>query len=304
MNRKTIPENPIGKSDPDRFDVIHEIEKFNPYHDSRGRFATAGGAASFTYKPGQGAMYDNAIAREKERTAALQAAEKPKFTFTPAKTKKEAVEYATTELGFKKASYGTKLDIDTINNINENIARVQQKYPEVKGAVSELKTWQHKSAYAAIETRSDGSMKFLIGTNQYGKGMDSVSKKYASDVSTGFHPAGTNESSIIYHEYGHVLANISTKQSMGVSASGKIAANYADQYKFVSSRKNSSIEREWVSTAAQNTGQTLASIVNGVSRYANKNAAETFAEAFSEVMGSASPRKEAVAVVKASGWYR
>lgn len=48
--------------------TFEEILKFNPYHDSKGRFTTAGGATSFTYKPGQGAMYDNAIAREKERT--------------------------------------------------------------------------------------------------------------------------------------------------------------------------------------------------------------------------------------------
>ncbi len=59
---------PIDKAD--RFDVIEEIEKFNPYHDRLGRFATADGAASFTYKPGQGKMYDNAIAREKERSKA------------------------------------------------------------------------------------------------------------------------------------------------------------------------------------------------------------------------------------------
>lgn len=307
MSRRTIPEyteeNPIGKSDPDRFDEIHEIEKFNPYHDRLGRFSTANGAASFTYKPGASTAHDRAIAREKERHAAAEAA-KPKFTFTPAKTKKEAVAYATTELGFQKASYGTKLDIDTINHINEQIARVQHEYPEVKGAVSELKTWNHQSAYAAIETQSDGSMKFLIGTNQYSQGLDAVKRQYASDVSTGFHPIGTDAGSIVYHEYGHVLANISTKQGMGVSAKGKVAANYADQLKFIISRKSNSVEKEWLFEAAKTTGSKPSELMKTISRYAQKNPAETFAEAFSEVMGSASPRKEAVEIVKASGWYR
>lgn len=306
-SRRTIPENteenPIGKSDPDRFDEIHEIEKFNPYHDRLGRFSTANGAASFTYKPGASTAHDRAIAREKERHAAAEAA-KPKFTFTPAKTKKEAVEYAQTQLGFQKASYGTKLDIDTINHINEQIARVQHEYPEVKGAVSELKTWNHQRAYAAIETNSDGSMKFLIGTAQYSQGLDAVKRQYASDVSTGFHPIGTNAGSIVYHEYGHVLANISTKQGMGVSAKGKVAANYADQLKFISSRKSNSVEKEWLFEAAKTTGSKPSEIMKTVSRYAQKNPAETFAEAFSEVMGSASPRKESVELVKASGWYR
>lgn len=36
-----------------RFDYITEVEKFNPYHDSRGRFTTSGNAASFTYSPRQ-----------------------------------------------------------------------------------------------------------------------------------------------------------------------------------------------------------------------------------------------------------
>ena len=50
---------------------LYDIEKFNPYHDKLGRFSTSGGAASFTYKPGKGKMYDNAIEREKERTSKM-----------------------------------------------------------------------------------------------------------------------------------------------------------------------------------------------------------------------------------------
>lgn len=53
--------------------TFEELFKFNPYHDRLGRFATAGGATSFTYKPGQGKMYDNAIAREKERVGRADA---------------------------------------------------------------------------------------------------------------------------------------------------------------------------------------------------------------------------------------
>lgn len=49
-------------------DIYHivEIEKFNPYHDSKGRFASAQGATSFTYSPGKSKAHDNAIARAKE----------------------------------------------------------------------------------------------------------------------------------------------------------------------------------------------------------------------------------------------
>lgn len=66
------PEFPVGKSDPDRYDEIEEVEKFNPYHDSRGRFSNAQGAASFTHRtrdPAKQHWADRAIAREKELDA-------------------------------------------------------------------------------------------------------------------------------------------------------------------------------------------------------------------------------------------
>lgn len=60
----------VGKSEEDRFDDIEEVEKFNPYHDGRGRFSTADSAASFTHRtrdPAKQHWADAAIAREKER---------------------------------------------------------------------------------------------------------------------------------------------------------------------------------------------------------------------------------------------
>lgn len=64
----------IVKADQDRFDEIEivEVGKFNPYHDSRGRFATANAATSFTHRtrdPGKQHLADAAIEREKERDA-------------------------------------------------------------------------------------------------------------------------------------------------------------------------------------------------------------------------------------------
>lgn len=48
-----------------------QVLKFNPYHDSLGRFTTASGAASFTFRtkdPAKQSLADRAAAREKERT--------------------------------------------------------------------------------------------------------------------------------------------------------------------------------------------------------------------------------------------
>lgn len=63
------PECSVGKADADRFDEIEEVHKFNPYHDNRGRFSNAQGAASFTHRtrdPAKQHWADRAIAREKE----------------------------------------------------------------------------------------------------------------------------------------------------------------------------------------------------------------------------------------------
>lgn len=48
---------------------FNNIEKFNPYHDRLGRFASASGATSFTYSPGKSKAHDMAIARQKEQHA-------------------------------------------------------------------------------------------------------------------------------------------------------------------------------------------------------------------------------------------
>lgn len=45
-----------------------DLRKFNPYHDSRGRFSSADGAASFTYAPGKSKTHDKAIAAERVRS--------------------------------------------------------------------------------------------------------------------------------------------------------------------------------------------------------------------------------------------
>ena len=47
-----------------------DILKFNPYHDNKGRFASADSATSFTYAPGKSTAHDKAIQRAKDAHAA------------------------------------------------------------------------------------------------------------------------------------------------------------------------------------------------------------------------------------------
>ena len=52
--------------------TFSEVLKFNPYHDSKGRFTSGSGGnyASFTYAPGKSKAHDNAIARERAKQRA------------------------------------------------------------------------------------------------------------------------------------------------------------------------------------------------------------------------------------------
>lgn len=63
---------PVQKADADQFDMIEEVEKFNPYHDERGRFSTADRYDQFTITtrdPNKQHWADAAAARERERDA-------------------------------------------------------------------------------------------------------------------------------------------------------------------------------------------------------------------------------------------
>lgn len=312
---------------------VEPVEKFNPYHDERGRFASRGRYSFFTIRtkdPGKQHWADMAVAREKDkeadRNARLRAQRKEKeaqerkrkeqeqnqqakVEFTPAKSKKEAVSYAKENLGFKNVSFGTKMDLDTINHINRNITEIQAKYPEVKGAVSTLKTTAQKGVYAFVKTHGSGEMELNVSTKVYSKGVDAVEKLYKHGVDSGFAPAGTKADSVIWHEYGHILGAISTKQKHGLGPSETISRNdYNAMVDFMTDKKGGVMETEWITKAAQSLGmgdwsgqqQMKASI----SKYATYNNKEAFAEAFAEVSTSKNPRKEALAIVKASGWYR
>lgn len=320
--QKSVPQN-AG------VDCIIELEKFNPYHDARGRFATSNSHSFFTIQtkdPGKQHLADFAIAREKERYKEKQDAldkekrkqerkkkekkqetansDNNKSDFKPAKTKKEAVEYAKNNLGFQKVSYGTKIDIDTINSINKVITDVQTKYPEVKGAVQSLCTTR-SNVYAAVRTEKSGNMELQIGVNVYGKGVEHVRKMYEREVSLGRSPKNTTFESILWHEYGHVLATISTKKKLGENnPGGNFNGDIDKQIDFIIKRRAKTTEKEWVSNVAQKLGITNNQLAEKISEYAQTNSAETFAEAFGEVNGSPTPRIEAVNLVKESGWYR
>lgn len=286
----------------DKHVVIESIEKFNPYHDQRGRFSTADGAASFTITtrdPHKQHWAERAKEREKQRISILGTAE------NKIESSKQAELYAVQSLGFKAADL-SGLDAETSSHIVNTIEVIQSRYPELKGAVDQIVRDRRGNSYAAMETsgyvRQDGSplsMKLHIGTH-YDKGLDHVKQSYDHDLQSGFHPKGTNAESIVWHEYGHALANLKSAKA-AANLYHDANDNYWRASKYTSDRKKHLTEKEWLRTAAKSLKVTQKAFKESISRYATKNAAETFAEAFAEFTTSASPRAECIALMKAAG---
>lgn len=88
---------------------FEEVEKFNPYHDSLGRFSSASGGGKFFATPGKSKAHDLAIQREKDRQAAAGAADgKQPATAKPAQEKPKNV---------SPTSTGGKLQDDGSGNL-------------------------------------------------------------------------------------------------------------------------------------------------------------------------------------------
>ena len=218
--------------------------------------------------------------------------------FTPAKSKDEAVEYAKSKLGFESANYG-KLDVDTINHVNKEITAIQKKYPELRESVKNIEIDNRQGVYAAAGASISGKSTLYIGNTQYGKGLEHVKDHYQKDVDSGFHPVGTDYKSVIWHEYGHMFAYTKCKTGMGFAANETLG--YWDGVDYAKGIRSRNYEKGVLRDAAKSLKITQKEFKSRISRYAEKNPAETFAEAFAEFNTSANPRPECIALMKAAG---
>ena len=214
--------------------------------------------------------------------------------------------YAKSELGFKNVDYSYQtadfdwksLDIDTINHINETITSIQSKYPELKGAVENFqmiapaKMRANPGRYAQISLNPrTGQMNFEFGM-PLTKGLDHVKSEYQNDLSLNHHPPGTGHDSLIWHEYGHVYAE---KALRGLRL---------DTNQRITARKEGTLEKVWAKKASDARGQSVEELSAGISKYAQQNPREAFAEAFAECNCSQSPRAESIELMKQSGAAR
>lgn len=242
------------------FDIVKlnseetKIEKFNPNHDNLGRFSSGNGGAAAS------------------------------GGFVPAKTMDEAKQYAVKNLGMSYVDYSNcGSDIKTANMINEEITKIYDKYPELKGSVEQITSNPTNDGvlFASHIDGLSGMQSINIGTGCQ-KGYEEMKKSYEENVDSGFHPKNTTIESAIWHEYGHIYEY-----------------DHTDSYEKLRNRESS---KQWMNEARE--GQDAHVFSGNISIYAQKNSSEAFAEAFAEFNTSKTCRPEARKLMEASGVYK
>ena len=220
-----------------------------------------------------------------------------------AKTIQEAQEFAKQNLGFDYVNY-RGLNVEVANHINDTIAKVQTRFPELKGTVGEIQPVPRGNATAAMSVfvtlPSNGiPSQILHHGKDYKYGLKHVEEVHKRSVAVDFHPKGTESvSSVIWHEYGHAYANLQSGKKIAAKEPKDWQRRHAAYDK---DRSRHGLEREWVEKAAKSQNMTPKAFRESISRYATMSYGETFAEAFSEFFVSPNPRPECTALMKAAG---
>lgn len=267
----------------DRYDHIEEVQKFNPYHDSRGRFSSSSGAISFTYAPGKSRAHDLAIQRERERVIGGAAGVK-------------RIEDAEASMrGLLKDGAEVRLqgmDPDMAESTVAAVKNVLDRYPIARDGIAGIVTdgpdaEMFKDAQNCMGAFNNDTQKIHLNTEYYGNRAE-FEKRYKASVDNKFHPEGTTLDSVVVHEMGHAI-----DRHVSIMTIGEFDVIWRGDR--ISSRKWNNDLKSAARRGEPITGKIM---TENLSRYAGSKPAEYFAEGFSEAMTSPSPRKMATSILK------
>ena len=142
----------IRKAAPTGAKTFDDILKFNPYHDARGRFASANAATSFTHRtrdPGKQHLADAAAAREKERQAGGAA---PESEDTPRMKTVHGIEDK-----IRNQNYETAAIVDKDGNVllNKDGGQRQVGFTVIECAMMQGNTLTHNHPSSSIFSAED-----------------------------------------------------------------------------------------------------------------------------------------------------
>lgn len=272
-------------------DKITHVEKFNPYHDERGRFASASGYSSFTFRtkdPSKQHMADMAVARMKERSAA-EDANNPENRIASAESSLKAILKDGANVSLKG------MDPDCAESVARNAKVVLDKYPSVKDAFGGFSTDSKFGGKENYWSENEGAMacfnsetKMIHFNNEYFGNKGRVESAYHNSTVTKFHPKDTDWESIVTHEMGHAIDLYVSEKTIPWN-------RFAWNGERVSKRFwNNDINK------AKKAGEPMTgtSIRQNLSGYAGSKPAEYLAEGFCEYICSPTPRPTAQSIGK------
>ena len=167
-------------------------------------------------------------------------------------------------------------DLEAAKQIYTSHEEVFDKFPQLKGKLNSITATDLKRGTYAQCHMGLGNGGINVNTKYFGNSTN-LQASYLRDVSSGYHPIGTDWTSIVTHEIGHAIDDYLTNT---LRAAGMV----------------NSWKPKWVSASlrpqvTRAAGFKVNDIMQEVSIYATKDHFEFFAESFAEYMKSDSPRE-------------
>lgn len=174
------------------------------------------------------------------------------------------------------------VDIAAALGIAEAYKQVFDKYPQLKGVFNGVVSFALGSGIYADCILSSGTIR--VSDSMY-RSVDALSRQYAADIRSNWHPPGTDWSAVVTHEIGHAIDGYISQRMRGTDS------RYYNWHLNSSEMQEKISERLGMSTSREN-------ISREMSRYGATQSIEWFAESFAEGMRSANPRRMAKEFMK------
>ena len=230
------------------------------------------------YRKKQAEAKKQAAATKDKKKVFREEAQTRSQKYSAAKSTSEIADILTSSGIFKgdqKAAL-SKTDPEAARTIAQSYEMVGERFPFIVGTLNGLDENERRATtYACCYTLAGGGISINASSKFFGD-IASLRKNYEEDLAMKFHPAGTDYRSVVTHELGHAIDGyLSLKGVMGAQAFSTEARGF------------SGLLRNKTLKALK---MTKSMIGDELSRYAEKNAREWFAECFAEAMHSTNPR--------------
>lgn len=96
------------------------------------------------------------------------------------------------------------IDKKALSNVLDNMKKVYEDFPQIKGKIKQIKEINHPNAGMSIQPQEDGTYIMEVNRKFFHK-EKTIKEIYKKDVETKFHPRNSTYKDIGIHESGHMV---------------------------------------------------------------------------------------------------